>query len=60
MRALSLRHLAVDQTNCIMAYEQTVDSVALSGHLADVLAAAYSPDGSYIVTAGALGPCLPF
>jgi hypothetical protein len=36
-----------------MAYEQTVDSVALSGHLADALAARYSPDGSCIVTAGA-------
>jgi hypothetical protein len=35
-----------------MAYEQSVDSVALYGHVADVLAATYSPDGSCIVTAG--------
>ncbi len=36
----------------IMAYEQTVDSVSLSGHVADVAAATYSPDGSCIVTSG--------
>jgi hypothetical protein len=37
-----------------MSYEQSVDSVPLYGHLADVLSSTYSPDGTCIITAGKL------